>query len=74
MAKTDAKFEEKITELEKIINDLENENIDLDDSIEKYMNAMKLVKELDEKLKKVEEQVNKMVNENGQIVDFKIEE
>ena len=74
MAKTDAKFEEKITELEKIINDLENGNIDLDDSIEKYMNAMKLVKELDEKLKKVEEQVNKMVNENGQIVDFKIEE
>ena len=74
MAKTDAKFEEKITELEKIINDLENGNIDLDDSIEKYMNAMKLVKECDEKLKNIENQVNKMVTENGEIVDFKIEE
>ena len=74
MAKTDVKFEEKIKELEKIINDLENGNIDLDESIEKYMNAMKLVKELDDKLKNVEEQVNKMITENGEIVDFKIEE
>ena len=49
MAKTDVKFEEKIKELEKIINDLENGNIDLDESIEKYMNEMKLVKELDDK-------------------------
>ena len=61
MAKTEAKFEEKITELEKIINELENGEIDLDESINKYMMAMKLVKECDEKLKNIEEQVNKMV-------------
>ena len=70
MAKTEAKFEEKITELEKIINELENGEIDLDESINKYMMAMKLVKECDEKLKNIEEQVNKMVLENGEVKDF----
>ena len=74
MAKTEAKFEEKITELEKIINELENGEIDLDESINKYMMAMKLVKEGDEKLKNIEEQVNKMVLENGEVKDFELED
>lgn len=74
MAKTEAKFEEKITELEKIINELENGKIDLDESINKYMMAMKLVKECDEKLKNIEEQVNKMVLENGEVKDFELED
>ena len=33
--KKDAKFEEKVDELEKIIAELENGNIELEDSIEK---------------------------------------
>ena len=74
MDKTEAKFEEKITELEKIINELENGEIDLDESINKYMMAMKLVKECDEKLKNIEEQVNKMVLENGEVKDFELED
>ena len=74
MAKTEAKFEEKITELEKIINELENGDIDLDEAINKYMMAMKLVKECDEKLKNIEEQVNKMVLENGEVKDFELED
>ena len=74
MAKKEAKFEEKITELEKIINELENGEIDLDESINKYMMAMKLVKECDEKLKNIEEQVNKMVLENGEVKDFELED
>ena len=68
------KFEDKIKELETIINELENGEIDLEDSIEKYTKAMKLVKECDEQLKKIEENVNKIVKENGKIEDFSIEE
>lgn len=68
------KFEEKIKELENIINELENGEIDLEDSIEKYTKAMKLVKECDEKLNKIEEQVSKIVLENGKTEDFNIEE
>lgn len=68
------KFEEKIKELETIINELESGEIDLDSSIEKYTRAMKLVNECDEKLKNIEEQVNKIVNENGSLEDFVTEE
>ncbi len=68
------KFEDKIKELEQIINDLENGEIDLEDSIEKYTKAMKLVKECDEQLKTIEENVNKIVKENGKMEDFNIEE
>ena len=66
-------FEEKIQELETIVNELESGEIDLDSSIEKYTNAMKLVKECDEKLKNVEEQVNKIVTENGNLEVFDME-
>ena len=70
----EAKFEDKIKELESIINELESGEIDLDASIEKYTRAMKLVNECDEKLKSIEEQVNKIVNENGTLEDFVTEE
>ena len=66
-------FEEKLKELENIVNELESGEIDLDSSIEKYTNAMKLVKECDKKLKNVEEQVNKIVTENGTLENFEVE-
>lgn len=66
-------FEEKLKELESIVNELESGEIDLDSSIEKYTNAMKLVKECDEKLKNAEEQVSKIVTENGSLEEFELE-
>ncbi len=72
--KDNVKFEDKIKELEDIVNELESGEIDLDSSIEKYTKAMKLVKECDSKLKNIEEQVNKILNENGELEDFSIEE
>ena len=74
MEKKEPKFEEKIAELEKIIDALENGNIDLDESIEKYTKAMKLVKECDEKLKSIEQQANQIVNENGKLEPFELED
>lgn len=74
MEQKEVKVEEKMKELESIINELENGNVDLEDSIEKYTKAMKLVKECDEKLKNFEEQVNKIVLENGNLEDFNIED
>ena len=68
------KFEEQVKELEVIINELENGNIDLEESIEKYTKAMKLVKECDTKLKNIEETVNKIVAENGELEDFEVTE
>ena len=72
MATVKKKFEEKMNDLEKIINELENGNIDLEDSINKYTEAMKLVKECDEQLKNIEKQVSKIVID-GEEKDFDIE-
>lgn len=69
----EVKFEDKLKELESIINELESGEIDLDSSIEKYTKAMALVKECDEKLKNVEEQVNKIVTESGSLEEFEVE-
>ena len=68
------KFEDKVKELEEIVATLENGDVSLDDSINKYTEAMKLVKECDDELKNIEEKVNKIVNENGEIKDFKVKE
>lgn len=72
MAKEE-KFEDNVKELEQIINELENGEIDLEESINKYTKAMKLVNTCDKKLKNIEEQVSKIVTENG-LEDFKIDE
>lgn len=73
MAK-EKKFEDKIKELEEIINVLENGEVSLDDSIKKYTEAMKLVKECDSELKNIEDKVNKIVTENGNLEDFEVSE
>lgn len=68
------KFEDKIKELEEIIAILENGEVSLDESINKYTEAMKLVKECDAELKNIETKVNKIVTENGNLEDFEAEE
>ena len=68
------KFEDKVKELEEIVSTLENGDVSLDDSINKYTEAMKLVKECDDEIKNIEEKVNKIVNENGELEDFEVKE
>lgn len=68
------KFEEKIKDLENIISALESGDVPLDESIAKYTEAMKLVKQCDSELKNIEEKVNKIVTENGTLEDFEIKE
>lgn len=73
MAKEEVKFEDKLNNLEKMVNELEKGDVDLDDAINKYTNAMKLAKECSNSLKSAEENVNKILTENGE-EDFKVEE
>lgn len=75
MAKNEEKkFEELMNELEVIVKDLENGATDLESSIEKYTEAMKIVKVCSEKLKSATEVVNKILQENGSIEDFEVNE
>jgi len=66
-------FEEKLKKLESIVRELENGDVNLDDAIDKFNEAMILSKECSEKLKNVEEQVNKILTDDNKLEDFKIE-
>ncbi|MBR2712146.1 MAG: exodeoxyribonuclease VII small subunit [Bacilli bacterium] len=71
MAKEEMKFEEKLEKLETIVKELEEGNVDLDDAINKYTEAMKIAKECSTKLDNATEAVNKILNENNELEDFK---
>ncbi len=66
-------FEEKLDELEKIVNKLETGQVPLDDAIEEFKKAMDLVKECDEKLNSAQEAIAKIVTENNDVIDFDME-
>ena len=70
---SELKFEDKINLLEQIVNELENDDVNLDESIEKYTKAMVLVKECDLELKNIEEKIAKIVKDDGTLEDFNIE-
>ena len=67
-------FEENIKKLENIVHELESGNVALDDALTKFNEAFKLSKECDEKLNEVTEAVNKILNKDGNLEEFKIEE
>ena len=67
-------FEESLSELEKIVKDLENGNVNLDDAINKFNEAMLLANNCNKKLKNAEESINKILNKDGTLEDFKVED
>lgn len=74
MEKKEMSFEQKLGELETIIGQLENGEISLEESIDSYTKAMKIVKECDEKIKSFEKQVSMIVGKQGELEPFSIEE
>lgn len=67
-------FEENLENLETIVKNLESGNIPLDDAIKSFNEAMLLAKKCDEKLKKAEEQVNSILNKDGKLEEFNLED
>ena len=67
-------FEEDLSKLETIVKKLENGDVPLDDAIKDFQEAMNLAKKCDEKLKNAEECVQKILNEDGTITDFQVED
>lgn len=74
MEKKELTFEENLEKLETIVKDLESGNISLDKAIDSFNEAIKLAKLCDEKLKNAEQKVNKILNKDGKLEDFEIEE
>ena len=67
-------FEESLTELESIVKELEACNVDLDQAIRKYSEAMKLAKTCGDKLNDATSKVNKILTENNTLEDFEIKD
>ena len=65
-------FEEALSELEAIVKELESGNVNLDDAINKYGEAMKLVKVCEDKIKNAEDMVVKIVKDN-KAEDFEVQ-
>jgi exodeoxyribonuclease VII small subunit len=63
-------FEESLEKLEEIVNKLENGDVPLDDAIEEFKTAMDLVKICNDKLNDAEESIAKIVQDNGDVIEF----
>lgn len=72
--KEELSFEESLQSLETIVKKLESGDVPLDDAIQEFNKAMTLAKTCDEKLKNAEEAITKLIKDNGDVVDFQIEE
>ncbi|MDD6879711.1 MAG: exodeoxyribonuclease VII small subunit [bacterium] len=72
--KKELNFEESIAKLESIVKALENGNVPLDDAINKFNEAMTLAGNCNNSLKNAEESINKILNKDGSLEDFKIDE
>lgn len=62
-------LEERLDVLDKIIEQLESDEISLDDAFEKYSEGIKLVKECNESIDRVEKKVQ-LLMDNGETEDF----
>ena len=72
--KKEQTFEDAVKELEKIVGELESGELDLDKSIVKYTQAMKLIEYCEKKLNSATKTINKLVEQNDKVVDFTIED
>ena len=61
MSKKITNYKDAISELEEIVNDIENEEIDVDELAGKVERASKLLSICSDKLKKTEQEVDKVI-------------
>ena len=63
-------FEEKMKKLEEIAIELEKGNLDLDTSVSKFEEGMKISKECNEMLEKAEKKITMLIKgENGELAE-----
>lgn len=62
-------FEEKLKELEKIVQELETGKLNLEDSVKKFEVGMKLSKECNEMLQNAEKKINILIKKEDEITE-----
>ena len=74
MEKKELSFEENIKQLESIVKSLESGEVPLDDAINKFKEAITIANTCDKKLKEASDSVNKILNKDGNLEEFKVED
>ena len=66
-------FEEQIEKLENIVNELEKGDLNLDESVAKFEEGIKISKECNEILETAEKKITILVNQDGEIKEENLE-
>ncbi len=66
-------FEENIEQLEKIVQELENGNLNLDDSIKKFEEGMNISKKCNEILEEAEKKITILIKKDNKIEEENFE-
>lgn len=66
-------FEEKIEDLEQIVKELEKGDLNLDNSVSKFEEGIKISKECNKILEEAEKKITILLNQDGQIKEENFE-
>lgn len=66
-------FEEKIEDLEQIVKELEKGDLNLDNSVSKFEEGIKISKECNKILEEAEKKITILLNKDGQIKEENFE-
>lgn len=66
-------FEEQIKLLEQIVSELEKGNLNLEESVSKFEEGMKISKTCNDMLEKAEKKITILLNQNGEMVEEKFD-
>lgn len=70
MSENNNNFEENMKQLEQIANELEKGDLDLDTSVKKFEEGMRISKECSDMLEKAEKRITMLIkNSNGELVE-----
>ena len=67
-------FEDKMQQLEQVVDELEKGDMNLDESLVKFEHGMKLAKECNKMLEDAEKKVTILLEKNGEIEEEDFEE
>ena len=73
MTKETINIEKLIEDLDKIVLKMEEDNLNLEDSLESYEKGIALVKQAQDSLKKIEQKVQ-ILSKKNELEDFKTDE
>lgn len=70
MASKEPSFEDQLTKLQEIVNQLEQGNVPLEEAIEQFQAGIKLSKQLQQKLTSTEKTLGHLIDDNGEEKEY----